>query len=286
MSTSTELAPAREQLISVPGAELCVETFGAQADPAVLLIMGATASMVWWPEALCEAIAARGRFVIRYDHRDTGRSTTYPPGPPPYSLDDLASDAVAVLDALGLATATLAGVSLGGYLAQLAALRAPDRVRALVLISSEPFGVHDPTLPGIEPHVLEYLSRGATLDWADRAAVVAHAVGGWRLLAGPARPFDEAAVTARAERDFDRARAPRSASNHALLAGGDAYAGRLGELRLPVTIVHGTHDPVLPYAHGQALARLLPHARLVTLDGAGHELHPLDYPVLVDAIAG
>lgn len=273
-----------EQMISVPGAELCVETFGDARDPAVLLIMGATASMLWWPDALCRGLAARGRFVIRYDHRDTGRSTTYPPGEPGYSVDVLASDALHVLDALGVRRATVAGMSLGGYLAQILALMAPERVAGIALISSETIGPADPTIPGIAPHVLEYLAAGANLDHSDRAAVVAQAVGGWRLLAGPARPFDERAATANAERDHDRAVSPRSASNHALIAGGDAYTGRASEIEQPAVIIHGTHDPVLRYEHGQLLARQLPNARLVTLDGAGHELHPLDHATIIDAI--
>lgn len=274
-----------EQMISVPGAQLCVETFGDARDPAVLLIMGATASMLWWPDALCSGLAARGRYVIRYDHRDTGRSTSYPPGEPGYTVDVLATDALGVLDALGVQSAVLAGMSLGGYLAQIVALLAPDRVRGLALISSETIGPADPAIPGIAPHVLEYLGGGAALDHSDRAAVIAHAVGGWRLLAGPARPFDERAVTAVAERDHDRAVSPRSASNHALLTGGDAYGGRADEIQHPAVIIHGTHDPVLRYAQGQLLARQLPNARLVTLDGAGHELHPQDHATIIDAIA-
>jgi pimeloyl-ACP methyl ester carboxylesterase len=285
MSDHKSLAPL-EHMITVAGAELCVETFGDNSDPAVLLMMGATASLVWWPTELCRALAARGRFVLRYDNRDTGRSTSYPPGPPPYSIDDMASDALAILDAFGIERAVLAGVSLGGYIAQLVALRAPARVSRLVLISSLPLGPDDPTLPPIEPHVMEYLARGASLDYSDRAAVVAHSVGGWRLLAGPKRPFEEAAVTARAEHDFDRARSPQSASNHALLAGGEAFFGRLGELKMPTTVIHGTHDPVLSYQHGQAIARQIPNARLIRLDGAGHELHALDWPAIIEAITG
>jgi pimeloyl-ACP methyl ester carboxylesterase len=273
-----------EQMIHVSGVDLCVETFGSSTDPADLLIMGATASMVWWPDELCRAIADRNRYVIRYDHRDTGRSTTYPPGAPGYTVDDLASDAISVLDALHVRTAVLVGMSLGGYLAQMIALAAPSRVTGLVLISSEPLDPSDPPLPGIDPDVLAYLARGATLDFADRDAVIAHSVGGWQRLAGPARPFDANAITARAARDYDRARNPASAGNHALISGGEAFVGRMREINQPAVVIHGTHDPVLPIAHGRVLAAGLRNARLVVLDGVGHELHPLDYPTIVDAI--
>jgi pimeloyl-ACP methyl ester carboxylesterase len=284
MSDSVDSPLRRERLLPVPGAELCVETFGRAGDPAVLLMMGATASMVWWPDELCSALAARGRLVIRYDQRDTGRSTSYPPGQPGYTVDDLAGDALGVLDALAVPSATLVGMSLGGFLAQLVALRAPERVRALVLIASEPLGPGDPSLPGIDPEVLAYLARGADIDHDDIDALVEHSVGGWRLLAGPARPFDEPLVREQARRHWQRARDRRSSANHALLTGGDAWFDRLGEIRQPTVVIHGTHDRVLPYGHGQALASNIPGARLLTLEGVGHELHRIDFPTITEAI--
>ena len=105
------------QRITANGVDLCTESFGSPADPALLLIMGATASMIAWPDAFCEKLAAGGRFVIRYDSRDTGRSTVYPPGTPPYTLEDLADDAIGVLDAYGIDRAHVAGMSLGGMIA-------------------------------------------------------------------------------------------------------------------------------------------------------------------------
>lgn len=273
------------QHVRVRGVSLFAESFGDPADPAVLLMMGAMASGVWWPQALCEALAARRRRVIRYDHRDTGRSTASPLGAPGYTTEDLAWDAVALLDALGVGRAHLVGMSLGGYLAQLAALAHPDRVRTLTLVASERLADTDPALPQMDPALPAYHARGAALDWSDREAVIAYQLGAWRLLSGPERPFDEPAIRALCEADLARTPDLRTTFNHALLRTPDArWLGRLGEVRVPALIIHGTHDPVLPYAHALALHAAFAGSTLVTLRGAGHELHQLDWPVILDAI--
>jgi pimeloyl-ACP methyl ester carboxylesterase len=124
--------------------------------------------------------------------------------------------------------------------------------------------------------VIEYHSRAANLDWSNRPTVIDYMVGGWRLLSGSARPFDEQGIRAIAEREANRARNPLSAANHALLTGGERWMGRLHEIRAPTLVIHGTEDIVLPHAHGLKLARELPRAELLSLEGVGHELHPLD----------
>ena len=126
------------RIIEVNGVDLCVDTAGDAADPAILLIGGMGSSMDWWEEEFCQRLAAGGRFVIRYDHRDTGRSVSYPAGAPGYAGADLAADAAGVLDALGRRSAHLAGISMGGALAQQVALAHPARVDSLVLISTSP----------------------------------------------------------------------------------------------------------------------------------------------------
>jgi pimeloyl-ACP methyl ester carboxylesterase len=274
----------KPRTVTAGGVGLFTESIGDPADPALLLIMGAMASGVWWPEALCEQLAARGRFVIRYDHRDTGRSTSGPPGSIAYSVEDLADDAVAVLDGYRIARAHLCGMSLGGFLAQLIALRQPDRVATLTLIASERLAAADPALPTMSPEILAYHARAGELDWSDREAVLDYQVGAWRLLHGSAHPFDAALIRGLAAEDLARTPDPQVPFNHAQLAGGDAWLGRLDEIVVPALIIHGTEDPVLPYAHALALERELPRPTLVTLEGSGHELHPADWDRIVDAI--
>src|SRR3954466_7276320 len=127
-----------ERMVEANGVELCTEHFGDPANPPILLIMGIGASMLWWEEGFCQLLADGGRFVIRYDHRDTGRSVTSEPGRPGYSSADLVADAGGVLDAYGIPVAHLVGVSAGGALAQSLTLERPDRVGSLVLISTSP----------------------------------------------------------------------------------------------------------------------------------------------------
>lgn len=136
-----------ERMIEANGVELCTESFGVPGDPAILLVMGVGASMLWWDQVFCRMLADGGRFVVRYDHRDTGRSTSYPPGRPGYSGADLAGDAAAVLDAYGLEGAHVVGVSAGGAFAQVLALEFPERVVSLVLISTSPATPVDRDLP-------------------------------------------------------------------------------------------------------------------------------------------
>lgn len=273
-----------KQTIEAAGVRLLTESVGAPDDPVVLLIMGAMSSGVWWPADFCRQLAARGRFVVRYDHRDTGASTCCPPGAPDYTTEDLADDALRVLDGYGVQRAHLVGMSLGGLLAQLVALKAPERVASLTLIASERLALADPAMPPMDPAIPAYHARAAELDWSDDAAVVDYQVGAWRLLAGPNRPFDEAAIRTLAEADRARTPDPLTPFNHAQLGDPEAWVGRLDEIRAPVQVIHGRHDGVLPYAHGLALERDLPNATLLTLDEAGHELDRRDWPAILDAI--
>ena len=136
-----------ERMIEANGVELCTEAFGDPAGPPILLIMGIGASMLWWEEGFCRMLAGAGRFVIRYDHRDTGRSITYEPGQPEYTGADLTADAAGVLDGFGISAAHLVGVSAGGGIAQEVALDSADRVLSLTLISTSPATPGDRDLP-------------------------------------------------------------------------------------------------------------------------------------------
>lgn len=270
--------------IKANGIDIYTESFGEPSNPTILLIMGAMASAVWWPEDFCRQLAERGRYVIRYDHRDTGRSVSYEPGQLNFSVEDLADDAVGVLDAYGIERAHLAGMSLGGFLAQLIALKYPDRVLTLTLIAAERLGPGDPDIPPIDQKVLDYHAQAGALDWSDKEAVVEWQVGGWRLLSGSERPFNEATIRALAVQDVNRTKNLLTSMNHALLSGGERWFNRFDEIRVPALVIHGTDDPVLRYAHGVALAKALPQATLLTLEGAGHELHRNDWEMIIDSV--
>lgn len=273
-----------ERIIKANGVDICTENFGDPADPALLLIMGAMASMLWWPDGLCRQLAGMGRFVIRYDNRDTGRSVTYEPEKPGYTLDDMTDDAAGVLDAYDIENAHLVGMSLGGMIAQMAALQHPTRVATLTLIASSVFGPDNPDLPPIDEKILAYHRSGADLNWSDEAAVIEFMMGGWRLLSGSAHPFDEPTIRPIATGEVKRARNLVSMFNHARLTGGEQWYGKIGEIRVPALVIHGSEDPVLPYPHGLALASIIPGAKLLTLSGTGHELHPADWPAIAGAI--
>ena len=205
-----------ERIVEANGVLLCTDPFGEPADPPVLLIMGIGASMLWWEEGFCRTLADGGRFVIRYDHRDTGRSVTDPPGRPGYTGADLTADAVGVLDAYRIAAAHLVGVSAGGGIAQAFALDFPDRVRSLTLISTSFAVSSDRALP---PPTAEFGRFVTTIevDWSDPQSVIDYLVDYWRVLAGKARPFDETAFRALAGREVGRARDFRAARNHDLM---------------------------------------------------------------------
>jgi pimeloyl-ACP methyl ester carboxylesterase len=271
-----------QRIIEANGISLCTEAFGDPRAPPVLLIMGMGASMLWWEDEFCAALAAGGRFVIRYDHRDTGRSETYPPGRPGYGGDDLVADAVRILDGYGIARAHVVGLSMGGALAQLLALDFADRVASLVLMSTSPAGPAD-DLPA-PTDAYRASAAAAEVDWNDPASVSESVVADARVLAGAERPFDEARVRALVARDVERARSPAGAQNHALLDGGEPWRDRLGAIAVPTLVVHGSADPLFPLGHGRALAGEIPGARLLVLDGAGHGLDPADWDDVVPAI--
>lgn len=271
-------------LIQSNGIRLAAESVGDPSDPPILLIMGAMASGVWWPVELCRELAARGRFVIRYDHRDTGASTSYEPGTAPYDVEDLAEDAMHVLDGYGISQAHVVGMSLGGYIAQLLALKYPDRVLSITMISSEPLATSDPNIPKLSQSVLDYHARAAELDWSNHDEVLEYQIGAWRLLSGTAYEFDPELIRDMAEADLARTPNPLTAFNHGTLGGGEAWIDRLDEIAVPSLIIHGTEDIVLPYAHARALHAALAGSRLVTLQGVGHELPRGAWPVIIDEL--
>lgn len=265
------------------GVELCVDEFGDPGDRPLLLIAGTGSSMDGWRPELCERLAAGGRRVVRYDHRDTGQSVTYRPGEPGYTGWDLTVDAVRILDALTIERADLVGISAGGGIAQEVALEHPERVASLTLIST---GFADRPLPHIQhPDGVEPLAFDEPEpDWSDRDAVVDYLVAYERALASPRREFDEACVRAAVVATVDRAKDIAAIANHDVMEHGDSPSGRLEDLDLPALVIHGADDPMFPVGHGETLAVVIPGARLLVLDEVGHELPPESWDRVVPAI--
>ena len=271
--------------------EICFETFGDEADPAMLLVMGLGTQMLGWPDAFCELLAARGHFVIRYDNRDCGRSTHFKTHRPPtvkqlllrdrtcapYSLGDMADDGIGVLDHLGLDAADVVGVSMGGMIAQTMAARHPDRVRSLASLMSNT-GHRWRGMPGLRAYPI-FLRRPVTTKDAAIDSVVAT----FKLIGSPDFPFDEDELRAVAERSYARGYDPSGTGRQlaAIIAAGDRTA-EVAKITAPTLVVHGTRDVMVTPSGGKATARAIKGARLVLIDGMGHDL-PRD---LWDGIAG
>jgi pimeloyl-ACP methyl ester carboxylesterase len=248
--------------------------------------MGVMASMLWWPDEFCERLAGAGRFVIRYDNRDTGRSSGYERGTAAYTIDDMAGDAVAVLDEHGVERAHVVGMSMGGFIAQLVALAYPERVASVTAISTTVVGEENPDLPGSTAKYTRHAAAFDELDWSDTQAVADLIVEDARQLAGTRHPFDEAATRNLVTRDLERAIDPGRLQNHAVVGGDEErWRGRIGETAVPFLVIHGTADPLFPHPHGVALAEAVPGASLVSIEGGGHELHENDWDQILEAIA-
>jgi pimeloyl-ACP methyl ester carboxylesterase len=270
-------------MIDANGVELCTEPFGAPSDPPIILVMGMGASMLWWEEGFCRMLAEGGRFVIRYDHRDTGRSMTFEAGRPPYTSADLVADAEGVLDAYGIAAAHVVGVSAGGAFAQLLALGSADRILSLVLISTSPATRGNRSLPPPTGRFNAFLST-AEVDWSDEGSVIDYLVAYQRMLAGDALPFDEAAWREFIRGDVERSRDIAASQNHSAIPEGDVPAEPISSIAVPTLVIHGTADPMFQPEHGEALAAEIPHASLLMLEGAGHGIDRANWTPIVRAI--
>jgi pimeloyl-ACP methyl ester carboxylesterase len=278
---------SERRVIRAGDAELCVETIGDAAHPAVLLISGMAASMDWWDDELCGRLAGAGRHVIRYDHRDTGQSTSYPAGAPGYSGRELTTDAVAVLDGLGVPRAHVVGVSMGGAIAQELGAEFPDRVLSLTLIGTSPVDRGDAALPPPVPRLAaQFTDPPPEPDWADREAAIEAIVQAERDYAGSI-PADEPRLRALAGRVYDRTRDMAATQrNHAAAEDDEHEHGdRLAAIAAPTLVLHGTEDPLFPLGHGEALAARIPGARLIVLEGMGHQVPPPElWDVVVPAL--
>jgi FAD/FMN-containing dehydrogenase/pimeloyl-ACP methyl ester carboxylesterase len=267
-------------MIHTNDVDLCVETFGSPDDPAVLLIHGAGASMIYWQAEFCHSLAARGRYVIRYDHRDTGQSTAFPVGRPGYSLHDLADDALGILDDLGIAAAHLVGRSMAGAIVATLAVEHPDRVATVTLAGTT---TGDPELP---PMSEDFLSAAPTSpDAHDTGAIVEFLVGLSRRYAGASPYFDETAARELAIQDVARTPNPLTAlTNHFVMRIDGIRRENLRDIVAPALVIHGDLDPVFPLEHGIALADAVPGARLMVLPDVGHAIPFELWPDVIDAL--
>ncbi|WP_402466083.1 alpha/beta fold hydrolase [Isoptericola aurantiacus] len=261
-----------EQYVEQDGVRLCFQAVGAPERETVLLIGGLGAAMDWCPADFCVALADGGRRVVRYDHRDTGRSSTGSVGEPAYTARDLVEDPVRILDALEVEQAHLVGFSMGGGIAQELAVERRDRVASVTLVSTSPaLDRADPApLQGPAPE-LAGLWEGPAPGPGEDAAVEA-SVREDRLLTAGGR-FDEARTRAIARRAVRRSIDPAASVNHADLAAETPVRGALRDLRVPALVVHGDRDPLFP-GHGERLAAEIPGAELLELDRTGHQFPP------------
>ncbi|OIK11931.1 alpha/beta hydrolase [Bacillus sp. MUM 116] len=276
-----------EKILKINGIDICTESFGNPANPAVLLIMGAMCSMVYWDDEFCQKLANTGRFVIRYDNRDVGRSTAYKPGTSNYTVVDMTDDAVGILDEYQIKQAHLVGMSLGGMIAQVAAVKYPERILSITLLSSSLFGSdnNNRNLPPMDEKVLSYHANAAKLDWSDKKAVANYLVAGSKILCGSNHIFDEKRAFQQVTKEISRANNLLSMFNHALLKGDDFYEDKMKEIDVPTLVIHGTEDTILPFEHALALVNEIPGSSLVTLKGTGHEIHADDWDTIIKAIS-
>jgi len=283
------------------GITLEYETHGNPANPALLLIMGLGAQLTLWPIELVDALVERGYYVIRHDNRDIGLSTKFTEaGVPdmqgvvmalmggktpdvPYTLSDMAADAVAVLDAVGVKQAHIAGASMGGMIAQLVAIEHPGRVLSLTSIMSS---TGNPMLPPARPEAMAALMAPvdplAGLETIlERGAMVSKAIG------SPGFPADPARLLANVTRDFKRSFHPTGPLRQmaAIMADGDRRA-RLKSVTAPTLVIHGADDPLVPVEAGRDTAEAIPGAKIVEIPGMGHDLPPPLVETIADAIAG
>jgi pimeloyl-ACP methyl ester carboxylesterase len=283
-----------EEFATIGDVELCYERFGDPADPAVLLVMGLGTQMIAWHEDFCGMLVDRGFHVVRFDNRDCGRSTRFDSVPPPrivellrrrprrpaYTLDDMADDAAGLLEHLEIERAHVVGASMGGMISQVLAARRPERVASLVSIMSS-VGSRWSGQPAfrVYPLLLRPLPR-------DRDAYIKAAEKVFRVIGSPGFPRDEAQVRDLLGRSYDRGLTAAGTGRQmaAILASGNRTAA-LRRITAPTLVIHGTADKLVSVSGGRATARAIPGARLMVIEGMGHDLPRGAWPRFVEGIA-
>jgi pimeloyl-ACP methyl ester carboxylesterase len=271
-----------EKIIHFNDVHICTESFGDINNPTILLIMGATASMIWWEEEFCNRLSNQGFHVISYDNRDVGKSVTYEHGSPEYTFEDMADDAVKILDDYKIDKAHILGMSMGGIITQIVALKYSDRVLTISLVMTSNF---DPNLSKKDNRVSEAIDNIKTNNFHDKEEVVEYVINRNKLIVGSKHPFDVERIRKLAEEDFERANNLKSMENHEFVKGWGSYLSRTHEINTPTLVIHGTEDPIIPYEHGVHLSKIIPDTVLSTLDGAGHEIHYNDWNKIIIAIS-
>src|SRR5271166_3060605 len=281
------------------GIAIDYEETGPRDAPAILLIMGLGMQLVAWPNTFCEGLAARGFRVIRFDNRDAGLSSRMPsagriatrammarafvrlPVRPPYTLNDMARDALGLLDALGIARAHVVGASMGGMIAQILAIEHPERVKSLTSIMST---TGDRRLPGPKAKVLRALLRPRPRN---KAVAVRGSMEFFRLIGGSGFPPTDAELRDKVERAVQRSYRPAAVLRQLIaIQAAPSRVQALRRVRVPTLVLHGSDDPLVPMAGGEDTAANIPGARLRIIPGMGHFLPEALVPLLVDEIAG
>ncbi|OKO70304.1 alpha/beta hydrolase [Bradyrhizobium sp. AS23.2] len=286
--------------VQANGVELAYDSFGGETNEAILLIAGLGTQMIRWTSPFCEEVAARGYRVIRFDNRDAGCSTHFRQCSPPdfralaatlmagerpdvpYTLSDMARDAIGLLDVLSIDRAHVVGRSMGGMVAQIMASEHPERVLSLTSIMSS---TGNPALPQAAPDILAMMMRPAPDPFTDEPGFLAHARAFARRIAGSGYPFDEEAhrllVLEETRRAYDPGGTGRQLA--AMAVAGDRRS-RLATITAPALVVHGTDDPLILPACGKDTAGSIPNARLMLIDGMGHDLPIAVYQIVIEAI--
>jgi pimeloyl-ACP methyl ester carboxylesterase len=268
--------------------ELWSESFGNPENPPMLLIMGAMNQGILWPDELCKSLALEGYFVIRYDHRDVGQSSSFNFVKQPYDLNALKTDALLVLDSYKIKSAHVVGVSMGGVIGELLALEQPHRVSSLTLIMSSPdlssffktiMGKNqekNPFLPPPSDKFLGYLKKKIQTRGKNEKEKIDLVLEGWEICNGDHLTFPSEQMYELQKKMRLRARDLKSAYNHvfALLISDLKFDHQLKSLSIPTLVIHGKQDPCLPLAHGQSLSRLIEGSQLEIVEEMGHFLAP------------
>ncbi len=283
--------------VEANGIRIEYDTFGEASARPLLLVMGLGQQMIVWHEDLCRQLADRGHFVIRFDNRDTGRSTTFEhagrpnafatafqfwtrqPLAPPYTLNDMVDDTAGLVDALGLERVHLVGASMGGIISQVFAVRYRERTSSLTSIMANTGN------PRFSWPKLKALRVALKRPPRQRQAYVDYSARLWRAIGSPGFPFPEEYVRERAGRAYDRGHCPSGLARQlvAVAAAGDRHA-ELARIEVPTLVIHGEEDPLIPVGGGRETARVIPGAELLTFAGMGHDI-PVDlWPRVFDAI--